>query len=91
MLLLPLLALSGLLGVAVAFSGRLLKHVVVATIRDELAVVQMNDVGADSVQEIARMTHHQQRLRPPYQVVLHPAMAPFDLCYAYSRTMANLV
>ena len=64
------MALGCLLGITQSLRCRLLKHVIVAAVGGELARVQMHDIRADRVQELASVAHHQQCLGPLEQVLL---------------------
>lgn len=48
----------------------------VASVVVQLEVVQVNDVRGDCVQEVSVVRHHNERLFPSLQVLLHKAIAP---------------
>jgi hypothetical protein len=59
----------------------------VASVVVQLEVVQVNDVRGDCVQEVSVVRHHNERLFPSLQVLLHKAIAPSQpglVCYQLS-------
>ena len=67
---LPLLPLRSLLGITQPLGGCLFKSVEVALVAGQLAAVQVEDVGAHHVQEVAGVRNHHQGLGPLAQVIL---------------------
>ena len=70
MLFLPLLAFSCFLGIPVPFCGSFLKDIIVAAVSSDLEVVEVQDICAGCVEEVACVTDNQQSLWPLQEIVL---------------------
>ena len=67
---LALLPFGCLLGIAQPFCGGPFEGVKVPLVAGQLSAVQVQDVGADNIQEISSMRHHHQCFWPFAEVVL---------------------